>query len=169
MSPHLDAQTTIISSRWSSIPLLVIDSFWCWLRLPFLFRASYLVAALRSGPPIRLAIEAEAGVAGAQRESHIGLGCPRAKMRIACLQFAPQVGDVDNNLNRADAILSRVDPEALDLLVLPELAFSGTSVLREDSVMHGLGLCVWLGPARPLIERQEDPRSGTLSNFLTPV
>lgn len=66
-------------------------------------------------------------------------------MRIACLQFAPQVGDVDNNLNRADAILSRVDPEALDLLVLPELAFSGTSVLREDSVMHGLGLCVWLG------------------------
>ena len=22
-------------------------------------------------------------------------------MRIACLQFAPQVGDVDNNLNRA--------------------------------------------------------------------
>ncbi|KHN95768.1 protein amidase [Metarhizium album ARSEF 1941] len=46
-------------------------------------------------------------------------------MRIACLQFAPQVGDVDNNLNRADAILSRVDPEALDLLVLPELAFSG--------------------------------------------
>ncbi|KAK2594906.1 hypothetical protein QQS21_007354 [Conoideocrella luteorostrata] len=46
-------------------------------------------------------------------------------MRIACLQFAPQVGDVDNNLNRADAILSRADPEALDLLVLPELAFSG--------------------------------------------
>lgn len=49
-----------------------------------------------------------------------------AKMRIACLQFAPQVGDVDNNLNRADAVLSRADPEDLDLLVLPELAFSGT-------------------------------------------
>ncbi|TLS26951.1 hypothetical protein PpBr36_05079 [Pyricularia pennisetigena] len=49
-------------------------------------------------------------------------------MKIACLQFAPQVGDVDNNLNRADAILSKTHPaqlEHLDLLVLPELAFTG--------------------------------------------
>ncbi|KAF4632359.1 hypothetical protein G7Y89_g5769 [Cudoniella acicularis] len=46
-------------------------------------------------------------------------------MRIGCLQFAPQVGDVDNNLNRADAVLSRANPKDLDLLVLPELAFSG--------------------------------------------
>ncbi|KAL6797545.1 carbon-nitrogen hydrolase [Trichoderma sp. SZMC 28013] len=46
-------------------------------------------------------------------------------MRIGCLQFAPQVGDVDNNLNRADAVLSKANPEDLDLLVLPELAFSG--------------------------------------------
>ncbi|PMD14774.1 carbon-nitrogen hydrolase, partial [Hyaloscypha hepaticicola] len=46
-------------------------------------------------------------------------------MRIACLQFAPQVGDVDNNMNRADAVLSKADPKNLDLLVLPELAFSG--------------------------------------------
>lgn len=50
-------------------------------------------------------------------------------MRIACLQFAPQVGDVDNNLDRADSILSRVDPKDLDLLVLPELAFTGKQVL----------------------------------------
>ncbi|RFU81888.1 hypothetical protein TARUN_306 [Trichoderma arundinaceum] len=46
-------------------------------------------------------------------------------MRIGCLQFAPQVGDVDNNLNRADAVLSKANPEDLDVLVLPELAFSG--------------------------------------------
>lgn len=49
-------------------------------------------------------------------------------MKIACLQFAPQVGDVDNNLNRADSILNKAkteDLEDLDLLVLPELAFSG--------------------------------------------
>ncbi|TVY84301.1 Protein N-terminal amidase [Lachnellula suecica] len=46
-------------------------------------------------------------------------------MKIACLQFAPQVGDVDNNLNRADSVLSRANPQDLDLLVLPELAFSG--------------------------------------------
>ena len=49
-------------------------------------------------------------------------------MRIGCLQFAPQVGDIDNNLNRADAVLSRSNQEDLDqvdLLVLPELAFTG--------------------------------------------
>jgi predicted amidohydrolase len=46
-------------------------------------------------------------------------------MRIGCLQFAPQVGDTNNNLNRADAVLHKGNPEGLDLLVLPELAFSG--------------------------------------------
>ncbi|KAL2873927.1 hypothetical protein SGCOL_010898 [Colletotrichum sp. CLE4] len=46
-------------------------------------------------------------------------------MRIGCLQFAPQVGDIDNNLNRADSVLSKANPDDLDLLVLPELAFSG--------------------------------------------
>lgn len=53
-------------------------------------------------------------------------------MRIACLQFAPQVGDIDNNLNRADAVLAKAnqdDVDSLDLLVLPELAFSGTRSL----------------------------------------
>jgi predicted amidohydrolase len=40
-------------------------------------------------------------------------------------KFAPQVGDVDNNLNRADAVLSKANPQNLDILVLPELAFSG--------------------------------------------
>ncbi|KAL6849512.1 hypothetical protein ACO1O0_009053 [Amphichorda felina] len=46
-------------------------------------------------------------------------------MRIGCLQFAPQVADTNNNLNRADSVLSKANPEDLDLLVLPELAFSG--------------------------------------------
>lgn len=47
-------------------------------------------------------------------------------MLMRCQQFAPQLGDVDNNLNRADAVLSKANPQNLDLLVLPELAFSGT-------------------------------------------
>ncbi|KAH7318582.1 carbon-nitrogen hydrolase, partial [Stachybotrys elegans] len=46
-------------------------------------------------------------------------------MKIGCLQFAPRVGDVDNNINRADAILDGSGVDELDLLVLPELAFSG--------------------------------------------
>ena len=54
-------------------------------------------------------------------------------MRIGCLQFAPRLGEVDNNLNRADAVLNRADPDSLDLLVLPELAFSGMSSLPNLS------------------------------------
>ncbi|KAJ6782562.1 hypothetical protein PWT90_04554 [Aphanocladium album] len=46
-------------------------------------------------------------------------------MRIGCLQFAPQVGDIENNLNRADAVLSKANIDELDLMVLPELAFTG--------------------------------------------
>ncbi|KAL2021509.1 hypothetical protein VTK56DRAFT_7142 [Thermocarpiscus australiensis] len=49
-------------------------------------------------------------------------------MKIACLQFAPEVGDVDNNIDRADAVLAKAnadDLDGLDLLVLPELAFTG--------------------------------------------
>ena len=49
-------------------------------------------------------------------------------MRVACLQYSTQVGQVNSNLNRADAILGSTSPgdlQALDLLVLPELAFSG--------------------------------------------
>ncbi|SPN99938.1 related to amino-terminal amidase [Cephalotrichum gorgonifer] len=46
-------------------------------------------------------------------------------MRIGCLQFAPVRGDVNNNLSRADAVLLKDNPEDLDVLVLPELAFTG--------------------------------------------
>ncbi|RAL58061.1 hypothetical protein DID88_009669 [Monilinia fructigena] len=46
-------------------------------------------------------------------------------MKIACLQFSPVLGDVDNNLTRADAVLAKANVQDLDLLVLPELAFSG--------------------------------------------
>lgn len=65
-------------------------------------------------------------------------------MRIGCLQFAPQVADVDNNLDRADAVLSRADPadlDSLDLLVVPEMAFSGEhhAPLTGCSPEHDVG------------------------------
>ncbi|KAF2024930.1 carbon-nitrogen hydrolase [Setomelanomma holmii] len=48
------------------------------------------------------------------------------KMKIACLQFAPEVGKVQENIQRADTILRNTRiPADLDWLVLPELAFSG--------------------------------------------
>jgi len=46
-------------------------------------------------------------------------------MRVACLQFVPLVGDVENNISRADAILERAELKDLDWIVLPEMAFSG--------------------------------------------
>lgn len=49
-----------------------------------------------------------------------------ANMKIACLQFAPEVGRVQENIKRADDILrSAAIPSDLTWLVLPELAFSG--------------------------------------------
>jgi protein N-terminal amidase len=76
-------------------------------------------------------------------------------MRLACLQFAPQVGDIDNNLSRADAVLRKAADELgrLDLLVLPELALTGTShfqtlVRKLTPTLQGttLGLCSTFTP-----------------------
>ncbi|KAI6315702.1 hypothetical protein MCOR30_009573 [Pyricularia oryzae] len=53
-------------------------------------------------------------------------------MRIGCLQFSPQVAAIDDNLNRADAVLNRANPddlEDLDILVLPAMAFTGQNSL----------------------------------------
>lgn len=42
-------------------------------------------------------------------------------------QFNPQVGDVQSNIDRAEAILADSSPSAIDVLILPEMAFSGKS------------------------------------------
>ncbi|KAI5211116.1 hypothetical protein AUEXF2481DRAFT_39212 [Aureobasidium subglaciale EXF-2481] len=46
-------------------------------------------------------------------------------MKIGCLQFAPKLGQVNENIRRADDLLEGTLSSELDLLVLPELAFSG--------------------------------------------
>ncbi|KAF2484717.1 carbon-nitrogen hydrolase [Neohortaea acidophila] len=46
-------------------------------------------------------------------------------MKIACLQFNPTLGAVQSNIDRANALLEPLKPAQLDLLILPELAFSG--------------------------------------------
>ncbi|CBY01150.1 hypothetical protein IAQ61_012032 [Plenodomus lingam] len=47
-------------------------------------------------------------------------------MKVACLQFAPEVGKVQSNIERAEKLLQSTHiPSDLDWLVLPELAFSG--------------------------------------------
>ena len=51
-------------------------------------------------------------------------------MRIACLQFDPELGRLPENIARANVLLEAASPQNLDLLVLPELAFTGPSSPR---------------------------------------
>jgi protein N-terminal amidase len=47
-------------------------------------------------------------------------------MKIALLQFAPDVGTVQANIKKADQLLQQSKlPLDLDWLILPEMAFSG--------------------------------------------
>ena len=48
-------------------------------------------------------------------------------MRIACLQYNPQLGTVEANIARVNELLDdyKEDVVDLDLLVLPELALTG--------------------------------------------
>jgi predicted amidohydrolase len=56
-------------------------------------------------------------------------------MKIATLQFNPQVGQIAANFSRAESLLMREEREGvlqnLDLLVLPELAFTGKLHLMQ--------------------------------------
>lgn len=62
-------------------------------------------------------------------------------MRVATLQFNPQVGQIAANFSRAESLLMREEREGvlrdLDLLVLPELAFTGkpSHVSRADDLV----------------------------------
>ncbi|KAJ4306299.1 hypothetical protein N0V88_001099 [Collariella sp. IMI 366227] len=59
-------------------------------------------------------------------------------MRIGCLQFAPQVGEVQNNISRAEDVLAKADSDDLqnlDLLVLPEMALSGYNFKSSEHIL----------------------------------
>ncbi|KAL5628705.1 hypothetical protein BROUX41_002096 [Berkeleyomyces rouxiae] len=56
-------------------------------------------------------------------------------MKIACLQFSPVRGDVNNNLSRADSVLLKAaDTDHLDLIVLPEMAFTGYNFASRQAI-----------------------------------
>jgi predicted amidohydrolase len=50
-------------------------------------------------------------------------------MKVGCLQFAPKLGEVHENIRKADSLLEDTSSSELDLLVLPEMAFSGKRCL----------------------------------------
>lgn len=57
-------------------------------------------------------------------------------MRIACLQLAPELGKPTENILRANTLLEATSPQDLDLLVLPELAFSGHFPIHLPPAPH---------------------------------
>ncbi|OCK76139.1 carbon-nitrogen hydrolase [Lepidopterella palustris CBS 459.81] len=62
-------------------------------------------------------------------------------MKIACLQFAPEMGQVEHNMRRANEILSQTNlPSNLDWLVLPEMAFSGYNFQSLEAITPYLEL-----------------------------
>ena len=54
-------------------------------------------------------------------------------MRIACLQFDPKLGRVSDNQARADTLLR--DLREPDLLLLPEMAFTGYAFTGRDEIL----------------------------------
>lgn len=58
-------------------------------------------------------------------------------MKVACLQFAPEVGKVQENIARADSILLGAQLSFdVDWLVLPELAFTGRHFKQSIKLEH---------------------------------
>ncbi|THX90653.1 carbon-nitrogen hydrolase [Aureobasidium pullulans] len=55
-------------------------------------------------------------------------------MRIGCLQFAPKLGQVEENIRKADSLLEDTSASELDLLVLPEMAFSGYNFSNLEAI-----------------------------------
>jgi protein N-terminal amidase len=47
------------------------------------------------------------------------------KMRIATLQYSPAISSTPHNLTKLSALLSPLQPSAIDLLIFPELAITG--------------------------------------------
>ncbi len=69
-------------------------------------------------------------------------------MRIACLQFSPEIGKRDANVDRANAILEVASLEKLDLLVLPELAFAGGAAIFLKAVSLSAHSMILTTPSR---------------------
>ncbi|PLB34093.1 putative protein N-terminal asparagine amidohydrolase [Aspergillus candidus] len=54
-------------------------------------------------------------------------------MKIATLQFAPRLGDVEGNIRRADELLDELE-RRVDMLVLPEMALTGYNFSSADAI-----------------------------------
>ncbi|KAI0064083.1 carbon-nitrogen hydrolase [Artomyces pyxidatus] len=70
-------------------------------------------------------------------------------LRVGVVQFAPQLGQVQDNIDKAQRICSKIQPRSIDLLCLPEMIFSGYCFPDSDSITPFL----------------EHPRTGPTARF----
>ncbi|TBU31794.1 carbon-nitrogen hydrolase [Dichomitus squalens] len=70
-------------------------------------------------------------------------------MRIAVVQFAPQIGKVQENIDKAQKLCDRLRPDSVDLVCLPEMIFTGYVFPDATSISPYL----------------EEPRVGPTSQF----
>ncbi|RHZ84067.1 hypothetical protein Glove_86g173 [Diversispora epigaea] len=55
-------------------------------------------------------------------------------MKIACLQFNPKLGEIEKNQNFASGLLESYKPGDIDILVLPEMAFTGYMFKSKEHI-----------------------------------
>ncbi|KAG0013962.1 Carbon-nitrogen hydrolase, partial [Podila clonocystis] len=55
-------------------------------------------------------------------------------MKIVCLQLEPQLGQVERNIKHATTMVSELKPEHVDILVLPEMAFTGYVFTSKEHI-----------------------------------
>ena len=78
------------------------------------------------------------------------------RLRLALVQYDAKLGQVQANIGRVDALIAKIQPNSIDVLLLPEMAFTGYMFdSREDIApfleMDGRGPSVtW---ARRIAER----------------
>ncbi|KAH9989730.1 carbon-nitrogen hydrolase [Russula compacta] len=63
------------------------------------------------------------------------LGVPRSSLRIAVAQFAPQIGHVQQNIEKARRFCESLAPGSVDLLCLPEMIFTGYAFESASAIM----------------------------------
>ncbi|KAI8930245.1 carbon-nitrogen hydrolase [Entophlyctis helioformis] len=56
-------------------------------------------------------------------------------MKVVCMQFAPVLGSVDANIAKANELLTLLEADNVDILVLPEMAFSGYAFKSREDVL----------------------------------
>ncbi|KIP08928.1 hypothetical protein PHLGIDRAFT_23215 [Phlebiopsis gigantea 11061_1 CR5-6] len=70
-------------------------------------------------------------------------------IRVAMVQFAPKMGEVQHNIDKATKILEKIEPGTVDLVCLPEMIFTGYAYPNAPSI-------------KPYLE---DPGAGPTSKF----